>query len=530
MMTIVCHSEARSMDDMTKHESTAYDRIIYPGHPFGETHPDHMGTLGALFGMTPAPLSSCRVLELGCGDGANLIPIAFQWPQSEFVGLDLSEQAVARGNALIGRMGLKNIVLRAYDIMDVSNQFGAFDYISAHGVYSWVPDPVRTKILSILHDTLSPHGIGYVSYNCYPGCHSRDIAREIMRYHVRGVADPQQRVRQGRAVLTLMAEASAEDSIYGFELRNQVNRIKDIDDQVLFHDDLAEVATPFYLYEVAEAAASHGLQYLSDAAFSLSRFERLPALARKQLALIPEDDAVERDQYADFIEGRSFRQSLFCHSAVKLQRKIDPRFIRGLHLATSAAPKDGPIDAAAGDIVTFKTENGSTLATDHRLSKAVILALGRVWPQTIGFADAVNTALAELGAAAEPVKANLDEEMDALTDLLFRAFSVGQFELHLFPPHLTTTIAERPQASPLARRQAESSLAVTNLRHRSVSMKDETVRRFLMLVDGTRTVDELVSDLNATLEAQGHSASGSVAREAVEQNLGLLAKLGLLVA
>ena len=40
------------MDDMTKHGSTAYDRISYPGHPFGETHPDHLGTLGALFGMS----------------------------------------------------------------------------------------------------------------------------------------------------------------------------------------------------------------------------------------------------------------------------------------------------------------------------------------------------------------------------------------------------------------------------------------------------------------------------------------------
>src|SRR5438270_5033191 len=419
MMTMLGQPEARSMDDMTKHGSTAYDRISYPGHPFGETHPDHMGTLGALFGMTPAPLDACRVLELGCGDGANLIPIAAQRPQSEFVGLDLSEQAVARGNAFIGRMGLKNIVLRAYDIMDVSTQFGAFDYISAHGVYSWVPDPVRNKILAVLHDTLSPHGIGYISYNCYPGCHSRDIAREMIRYHVRAVTDPQQRVKQARAVLTLMAEASAEDSIYGFELRNQVNRIKDIDDAVLFHDDLAEVATPFYLHEVAEAAASPGLQYPCDAAFSLSRFERLPALARKQLAWIPEYDVVEPEQYADFIEGRSFRQSLFCRHDVKLQRKFNPHFVRNLHLATSAAPKDGPIDPAAGDVVTFKTENGSTLATDHRLSKAAILALGKIWPQTMGFHDAVNTALAELGTAAEPIRANLDEEMDALASLLF---------------------------------------------------------------------------------------------------------------
>src|SRR4051812_18927863 len=344
------------MDDMTAQGSTEYDRIVYPGHPFGETHPDHLGTLGALFGMTPAPLGSCRVLELGCGDGANLIPIAAQWPQSEFVGLDLSEQAVGRGNEFIARSGIKNIVLRAYDIMDVSTQFGAFDYISAHGVYSWVPGPVREKILAIYRETLTPNGIGYVSYNCYPGCHSRDIAREMMRYHVRGVADPQERVRQARAMLSLMAQASAQDSIYGFELRNQVDRIKDIDDRVLFHDDLAQVATPFYLYEVAEAAAAHGLQYLCDAAFSLSRFERLPQPARTQLASIPEDDAVGREQYADFIEGRSFRQSLFCRNEIKLQRTIDPRSIRQFHLATSAMPRDGTIDPAAADVVTFKTE------------------------------------------------------------------------------------------------------------------------------------------------------------------------------
>jgi methyltransferase-like protein len=518
------------MDDMTAQGATDYDRISYPGNPFGETHPDHLGTLGALFGMKPVPLSSCRVLELGCGDGANLIPVAAQWPKSEFVGLDLSEQAVRRGNEFIARVGIKNIVLRTCDIMDVSTQFGMFDYISAHGVYSWVPDPVRQKILAIYRATLSPHGIGYVSYNCYPGCHARDIARAMMRYHVRGIADPQQRVEKGRALLTLMMEASAKDSIYGFQMRDQANRVKHIDDNVLFHDDLAEVATPFYLYEVAEAAAAHGLQYLCDAAFSLSRFERLPPLAREQLAAIPEDDAVAREQYVDFADGRTFRQSLFCRDDIKLQRAIRPPVIRQFHLATSAAPRDGAIDPAAGDVVTFKTENGSTLATDHRLSKAVILALGKVWPQTIGFGDAVNAALAALGPAAEPIKANLEEETDALAGLLFRVFSAGQFELHLFPPHLTTTIAERPAASLLARHQAETGLAVTNLRHRIVSMKDETVRRFLMLVDGTRTVDELVSDLNAALEAPGDGARHHVPREVVQQNLELLAKFGLLVA
>jgi methyltransferase-like protein len=238
---------------------------------------------------------------------------------------------------------------------------------------------------------------------------------------------------------------------------------------------------------------------------------------------------VSREQYVDFAEGRSFRQSLFCRDDIKLQRTIHPSVIRQFHLATSAAPRDGAIDPAAGGVVTFKTENGSTLATDHRLSKAVILALGKVWPQAIGFPDAVNAALTTLGPAAEPIKANLDEEVDALAGLLFRVFSAGQFELHLFPPHLTTTIAERPTASPLARHQAAAGLAVTNLRHRIVSMKDETVRRFLMLVDGTRTVDELVRDLNASLAARQDGVRDHIPREAVQQNLELLAKFGLLV-
>jgi hypothetical protein len=160
----------------------------------------------------------------------------------------------------------------------------------------------------------------------------------------------------------------------------------------------------------------------------------------------------------------------------------------------------------------------------------VIQALGRVWPQTIGFSDAVDAALATLGTQAEPIRANLTEEIDALAGLLFRAFSVGQFELHLFPPLLTTTITQRPQASELARKQADTAMAVTNLRHRTVSMKDQTVRRFLTLVDGTRTLDELVIDLNAAIGAIGDDARGGVPREAVAQNLGLLAKLGLLVA
>jgi len=503
----------------------SYDHVRYPAHPFIETHPDHLATLGSLFGMNPARLDACRVLELGCGEGANLVPVAFQWPESEFVGIDLSAASIRHGNDFIARMGMRNVALRCHDIMDIDSAFGKFDYIIAHGVYSWVPPAVRAKIMAIFRENLAPHGIAFVSYNCYPGCHSRDIARQIMRYHVRDVTDPEQRAQQGRAVLRFLAEASAEDSIYGFELRNQLDRINGIDDRVLFHDDLSEVASPFYLHQVVEAAARHELQYLSDATIALSHLGRLSAQARERLSAIPEGDVVTREQYMDFVEGRAFRESLFCQREIPLQRRFDPRRIAEYHLATSARAADGPDDPAAGGITTFKTESGSTLATDHRLSKAVIGILGSIWPETRSFADVLQQALSNLGAAA-PARAKLDEEVEALGGLLHRAFAAGQFELHYSPPRMTTTIGERPKASLLARRQAEIGLVVTNLRHRSVSLKDDAVRKFLMLVDGTRTVEQLVSDLKVAVAAD---VGATVTRAGVEENLRLLAKLALLV-
>jgi methyltransferase-like protein/2-polyprenyl-3-methyl-5-hydroxy-6-metoxy-1,4-benzoquinol methylase len=505
---------------------TAYDEVDYPGHPFVETHPDHLAVLGSLYGMTPVPLRSCRVLELGCGVGANLIPMAFDAPDSKFIGIDLSAESVRRGNASIAKMGLSNIELRAYNIMDVTPDFGTFDYIVAHGVYSWVPDFVRDKILAIYRQNLSPQGIAFVSYNAYPGCFLRDIARHIMRYHVRDESDPRARVEQSCALMQFLAEASAQDSIYGVELRDQFERVKNVTPHVLYHDDLSDVATPFFLYQVAEAGGKHGLQYLCDSAFSMAHLGRLTAKARERLAGIPETEAVTREQYIDFVDGRTFRESLFCHAEVKLTRPIDPRRVMKLQLATSAAAGTD-IDPAAPDVVTFKTENGSTLSTDHRLSKAVIRVLGRCWPQSKSFPEAVSEALAELGAAGDKIKENIAEETDALAGLIFRAFAAGQFQLRFSPHSMTTALAERPISSGLARKQAESGLVVTNLLHRDVSMKDETVRQFLMLVDGTRTVDQLVADLNAIFRRTGNP---EVTEQGVLQNLGLLAKLGLLVA
>src|SRR5262245_52314846 len=174
--------------------SGTYESVHYPGQAHPETHPDRLATLATVFGLKPAPVEKCRVLELACGDGLNLVAMAAGLPQSEFLGLDLAEKPLEHGRSAIAALGLKNISLRAQDLLQAPGDVGQFDYIVAHGLYAWVPPEVRDKALALCRAHLAPQGIAFVSYNTYPGSHLREMVRKMMLFQIRTVADPDQQI------------------------------------------------------------------------------------------------------------------------------------------------------------------------------------------------------------------------------------------------------------------------------------------------------------------------------------------------
>ena len=180
---------------------SAYDQVLYAGLPFSQTHPDRLASLATLFGMQPAPVERCRVLELACANGGNLIPMAFELPGSEFVGIDMALAGIRTGRDEIAALGLANIRLEHMDIMDAGPELGMFDYIIAHGLYSWVPDQVRDRLLAVAKANLAPEGVAYVSYNALPGCRIREMFRDMLLFHVRGVSQPEARVEHAREFL-----------------------------------------------------------------------------------------------------------------------------------------------------------------------------------------------------------------------------------------------------------------------------------------------------------------------------------------
>ena len=195
-----CVLDPEQLSTTQEEIAKSYDDLPYESDPVPRSHPELLATMGTLFGMTPPTVGSCRVLELGCASGGNLIPMAYQLPDSEFLGIDLSEIHVREGTRLVEKLGLSNISLEHKDILKLSNEIGDFDYIIAHGVYSWVPEAVKDKILALCRAHLVPNGIAYVSYNTYPGWHMREMVRNMMRYHVQQNDDTQMKVRSGKGI------------------------------------------------------------------------------------------------------------------------------------------------------------------------------------------------------------------------------------------------------------------------------------------------------------------------------------------
>ncbi|HXD33135.1 MAG TPA: class I SAM-dependent methyltransferase [Pyrinomonadaceae bacterium] len=518
----------------------AYDQIPYPNFAFPQTHPDRLATLATRFGMTPAPVEKCRVLELGCGNGGNLIPMAFGLPGSQFVGIDRAEQAIGKGNATTAALGLENIKLLNFDINDLSDQLGRFDYVIAHGLYSWVPAEIRDRILKISRSTLAPQGVLYISYNTYPGCHLRNIARELMLFHTRDVMETHERIVQGRALINWLADSRPVTNAYQALLNDLRQHLNEKNEAAIYHDDLAALNTPVYFHEFVDHAARHGLQFLSEAEYFDVQYSQLPAEISEQMNALAEKDILSKEQYMDFLEGRSFRQSLLCHHEVKLDRNIAPARINHFYLKGEVQAQSADPDLAPGAVEEFRGQKESSLATDLSLGKAALLQLGKIYPGAMRFDELVDEGRRALVSKGHEAVAFAEGSEQALATLLLKAYGAGVVEMHLFSPRFASTPGHRPLASPLARLQALEGPIITTLLHNNIKLEDDLGRQLLLLLDGKRNRTDLLHEMQLIMRAAHADTTGAEIRSEkekfldslprdLEEKLCLLAKLGLLL-
>jgi methyltransferase-like protein/SAM-dependent methyltransferase len=479
-------------------------------------------------------------LEIGCGLGENIIPMAAELPEGSFLGIDASEGEVAEGRATIAAAGLTNVELRPMNLMNAGPDLGTFDYIVCHGVYSWVGPEVQQKLLAVLATDLAPDGVAFVSYNVYPGWHMQNIIRDAMVFHNGAETDPREEIRKAREILDLLVQfASAPESYYMAMLRERRAYLLERNDAYLYHDYLEDVNQPVYYHQFLERIEAEGLKTVADAEFSMNACVA-PGPIRAALRRVTHDPA-RQEEYLDFLRGRPFRRTVLCHREVALLSEPSVAAVEGLQAALKVVPGSLDPGFSASMLETFKNWRGQAVTLDHPVIKAAVLVLGEHYPSALPFGDLWRAAIARLSDARLPVWKYGAPERRRLAAFLLRSHGEDWLELHSHVGHIVREPGAQPAATSLARHQARSGVRVANLRHMSLDLS-RFDRHLLALLDGSRTHGELVDALEA-LVAEGTlairrsdpgppdpAARRAIVAESLRQGLARLAARAFLLA
>ncbi|MFO1498156.1 MAG: methyltransferase regulatory domain-containing protein [Verrucomicrobiota bacterium] len=516
--------------------TTSYDAVPYASHPHPQTHPDRLAVMARLFGLRPARIDRCRVLEVGCSTGGNLLPMACGLPQSEFIGIDLAGTAVQGLARACQELGLTNLRPVHGSLAEITPDWGPFDYIIAHGIYSWIPSELRQRLLATCRECLAPEGIAYISYNVLPGCHLRRMLREMMLFHVRHLRAPEERVGQSLAFLRFLAEAQEAHDDYRVWMKGELERTLEVGPSQLFHDDLAEVNEPIYFTQFIEQARSAGLQYVGEADYFEMSDQCFHSEVRQTLQQLAAD-RILREQYLDFLKCRRFRQTLLCRQDNSLRAEADTDVVFGLVVGSAAECARPPVNLLPGVHCTFETGKGARVETDFCWGKAALLVLRNRWPASLPFGELYELSAQSL-AENGMTEVKSESARRQLAGFLLQLYSIGLVEFRMAMPSMAPFVSEKPAASALVRWQVQQGNFATSAFHSTIKIEDEVGRFLLSSLDGTKGRAELMELLWAFLQQKKAvvvpERDASTARSELEAELGgnleKLARLGLLMA
>ncbi|MFY9590155.1 methyltransferase regulatory domain-containing protein [Rickettsia endosymbiont of Halotydeus destructor] len=474
----------------------SYDEVPYSPFSFGYTTPNHLRTIGLLFGLNPPKVEKARILEMGCGVGSNMFNFAEMYPNSYSLGIDLSKKQIEQGIKVIENLKLKNVDLKHLSIMDLDESYGKFDYIICHGVFSWVPDEVKEKILEVTNKLLNPNGIAFVSYNTLPGWNMQKTIREMMMFHSEIFQNNNDKLQQAKLLLSFINESlGSSSSSYAKFLQDEAKILALYDDSYLLHEYLGEENTGFYFYQFIEKAQKHKLAYLGDTSPASMFIGNLPPKAAEKLQGV--NDIVRTEQYMDFITNRKFRSTLLCHNNVPINRNIEFNKLKNFYTTFNIRPVTNQQDidlTNEQENIGFYYENSREpfISTTSPVMKAILYVYSENIANPISLEEVAKAAFKKLG------KFQLQDFLTALEANFVKFIFQGFIKIYAEKPNAIANIAAKPKVSEFLRYQvkyahinsANKLISVTNRLNDMIGLQIQE-KYILELLDGTNTIADI---------------------------------------
>ena len=509
----------------------SYDRVPYPSLIFPQTNVDRLATLARYFGMEATAPTKCRVLELGCGDGTNLLAQAYAFPESTFIGIDLSTPHIIEAQKCASMLGADNVEFIQEDIQNLScERLGQFDYIIAHGLYSWVPPVVREHTMKIYQDCLTKSGIGYISFNTNPGSYLRKAFWEGVKFRTREIDNLEEKISAARQFADFVKLTLAADGAFRQIVERETQLLTTESAEYLIHDDLADPNDGFFFYEFMDTVARFGLQFVSDANPPAMFGHDFSPDALKFIDEMSGGDFIKRHQYFDLINARRFRSTVLCRDDIKLTRFPDETVIDRFFIISPLAPSTENGCVWDGSEIEFSNKTGSTIKTDEPLTKMALFYLHSVWSGGASFDEMVNRSKTALSNHSVMVD---DKDVKSLRATLKYLFEGGVVTLYTCRREFSPEPGDMPTVSLFAQLQlARGDKSILSHSGNLYDLDNDFLRRLLKLLNGKRDRVELAAEMRRIINVSPEERDAVFERlpAMIESGLKQIARLGFLAA
>lgn len=357
-----------------------YDVFPYRSSPIDWTAPERLAACSALHGGPQPSLSGYRVLELGCGDGANLLPMAFYRRGAEFVGVDSSRFAIGRAEERRRELGLSNVRFIGADFAAAAAELsGSFEFIIAHGVVSWVSVAAREQLLSLCAERLARGGLVYLNYNTRPGWTVRGMVRESLLAHTAHIPGLRERAAAARQVAASVAASLAGvDHPYSQLLSREYAFVAAADPTYVAHEFLAPENQAFWRSEFAALAGRWGLTFVADADFNYET-GRLPRAAADELGPCGLTGLAPGDAL-DLLTYRQLHSPIFTNAPASAERGP---FASWFMASPLVALSSGVHADGASPLWLFRHPSGYEVDVKEELLARALQAVAPLWPRGV---------------------------------------------------------------------------------------------------------------------------------------------------
>ncbi len=455
----------------------SYDLLPYESKAIPQSHPARLAAIANIFGLAAKPVRAARVLELGCASGGNLIPMALNYPEANFVGVDVSPRQIAAGSARIEKLGLKNLELQCKSFSDLSVDAGQFDYIICHGVFSWVPRTLQDSIFELCQKHLSPVGIAYISYNVLPGWRMLQPLRDAFTAALPNGVEGAARVQEATQLLSFLSAASPTKSIYAQSLTAMAEKLQKFSVTYVAHEYLEETNDPCLFRDFAERASGFGLKFLGECEIQSMIVDHYGTSVADEIRRRSAGDVIATEQLLDLVSGRTFRQTLLVHSVrlKEISRDLTLECLNGLHLSADMGMH---LDVEGQETKLTLGDGQAFWIKSEAMHKALEKFISKL-PATSSLESLLQTV-----SDAEDVKRGFRNLMLA-----------GAIMPSTEPARASYPAPAKPKAGKMAKADAVAGANFTaNLKHEPVSLEPATC--FLLRhMDGEHHQSELIATL-----------------------------------